>query len=101
MSTLQELIAQREEIEKQISNLRQAEKRSAIDKVRELIAEFELAQDDIFGTSRGPKKVKAPGTKAKVAAKYRDPVSGKEWSGRGISPKWLHGQDKEKFLIVR
>lgn len=101
MSTLQELIAQREEIEKQISNLRQAEKKSAVDKVCELIAEFDLTQEDIFGAPRGSKKLKEPGTKAKVAAKYRDPATGKEWSGRGISPKWLHGQDKAKFLIVR
>jgi DNA-binding protein H-NS len=56
-----------------------------------------LTQEDIFGSSRGAKKVKAEGSK--VAAKYRDPVSGKEWSGRGLAPKWLQGRDKSEFLI--
>jgi DNA-binding protein H-NS len=26
---------------------------------------------------------------SKVAAKYRDPASGKTWSGRGLKPRWL------------
>ena len=25
----------------------------------------------------------------KVAAKYRDPHTGKEWSGRGLTPNWV------------
>ncbi len=33
-------------------------------------------------------------------AKYRDPKSGAEWSGRGKSPAWLAGaKDRTKFLI--
>lgn len=36
---------------------------------------------DIFGDG---KKWKRP-----VSAKYRDPKSGKTWTGRGRSPKWM------------
>jgi DNA-binding protein H-NS len=33
-------------------------------------------------------------------AKYRDPQSGAEWSGRGKAPSWLAGaKDRTKFLI--
>ena len=97
MATLQELIAQKEALEKLIQDTRHAELADAINQVRNLINSFGLTQEDIFGTSRGSKKVKAEGSK--VAAKYRDPVSGKEWSGRGLAPKWLQGRDKSEFLI--
>lgn len=97
MATLQELIAQKEALEKLIQDTRHTELADAINKVKSLIAEFGLTQQDIFGTTRGVKKVKAEGSK--VAAKYRDPVSGKEWSGRGLAPKWLQGRDKSEFLI--
>lgn len=97
MATLQELIAQKEALEKLIQDTRHTELADAISKVKNLIAEFGLTQQDIFGTTRGTKKVKTEGSK--VAAKYRDPVSGKEWSGRGLAPKWLQGRDKSEFLI--
>lgn len=38
-----------------------------------------------------PKAKKADKRHGKVAAKYRDPVSLKEWSGRGIAPSWAAG----------
>ena len=97
MATLQELIAQKDALEKLIQETRQAELSDAISRVKGLISEFGLTQDDIFGTTRGAKKSKPEGSK--VAAKYRDPVSGKEWSGRGLAPKWLQGRDKGDFLI--
>jgi len=99
MTTLQELIAQKEALEAQIQEHRKAELADAVSKVQSMITEFGLTQEDIFGTTRGAKKEKAAGVKAKVAAKYRDPVSGKEWSGRGLAPKWLEGKDKAQFLI--
>jgi len=97
MATLQELIAQKEALEKLIQDTRHTELAEAINKVKGLIADFGLTQEDIFGAVRGAKKPKAEGSK--VAAKYRDPVSGKEWSGRGIAPKWLQGLNKADFLI--
>ncbi len=97
MATLQELIAQKEALEKLIQDTRHTELADAIAKVKGLMADFGLTQEDIFGTTRGAKKAKPEGSK--VAAKYRDPVSGKEWSGRGLAPKWLQGRDKAEFLI--
>jgi DNA-binding protein H-NS len=44
---------------------------------------------------RGPRKQSGP-----VAAKYRDPVSGATWSGRGRAPLWLADQDRDKFVIT-
>ena len=99
MATLQELIAQKEALDLQIQEQRTAELAEAVGKVKALIAEYGLTQDDIFGGARASKKEKAEGVKNKVAAKYRDPISGKEWSGRGLAPKWLQGKEKSDFLI--
>ena len=35
-----------------------------------------------------------------VAPKYRDPETGKTWTGRGVAPKWIAGKDREAFLIT-
>lgn len=98
MSTLKELLEQKATLEKLIADTRQSELAEAVSKVKGIIAQYGLTQDDIFGTVRSSKKVKTAG--AKVAAKYRDPVTGKEWSGRGLAPKWMAGKSKEDFLIA-
>lgn len=37
---------------------------------------------------------------SKVAAKYRDPETGKEWSGRGKAPLWIRDhEDRTPFMI--
>lgn len=38
-------------------------------------------------------------TRAAAIAKYRDPVSGKTWTGRGKKPTWISGRDKSQFII--
>ncbi len=43
---------------------------------------------------------KSAGKGQKVAPKYRDPESGKTWTGRGVAPKWIAGKDREAFLIT-
>jgi DNA-binding protein H-NS len=86
MSSLQELLAQKAEIDRQISDARRQERNEAISKVRALMAEHGLTAADLVA--------KAPSARAStsgrmVAAKYRDPVSGQTWTGRGLKPKWL------------
>ena len=101
MTTYQELLAQREALDKQIEELRQAELRSAIEQVRKLIAEWRLTAEDC-----GFKSVSASSSKkAKlaVAAKYRGP-NGETWSGRGRAPMWLaaleaEGRQRSEFLV--
>ena len=101
MANYKELLAQREALDKQIEELRQAELRSAIEQVRQLIAEWRLTAEDC-----GFKSVAASGVKkakSVVAAKYRGP-NGETWSGRGRAPKWLEaleaqGRKRAEFLI--
>ena len=94
---LDNLLAQQADIAKKIAEVRSQKHAEAIAQVRTLIAQFGLKQDDIFGGARETKKNKP--NAVRVPAKYRDPVSGSEWSGRGVTPKWLRGQDKSTFLI--
>lgn len=54
---------------------------------------------DLFGI-RAQRKIKE---KRKQRAKYRDPETGDEWSGRGKPPSWMQakldaGASKEDFL---
>jgi DNA-binding protein H-NS len=98
MANLQELLAQREALEKQIAEQRKSEMDTALNKVRELVKEFGLTESDVFGKNKSTTSSKATGKK--VAPKYRDPATGNTWTGRGIAPKWLQGKDKAQFLIA-
>lgn len=83
---LDELLAQKAALEKQIAETQRAQRAEAVAQVRDLMAQYGLSLADI-----GAKAAAAPrrGTGAKVAAKYRDPATGNAWSGRGLKPKWL------------
>lgn len=96
MSKLQELIAQKTALEQKIADLRQSEHADAVAKARAIVAEFELTADDVFPSGKTRAKNKVVN---KVAAKYRDPVSGKTWSGRGMEPKWIGGKDRSQFAV--
>ena len=100
MTILQELIAQRAAIDKQIAEVSQKARTEAIAAALTLISEHELTQQDLFGGIVSSVKKAKSTSKTKVAAKYRDPVSGKEWSGRGIAPTWLKDKDRTTFLIA-
>lgn len=97
-SSLKDLLAQRAALEAKIEELRASETTEAISKVRVLIDEYNLTQQDIFPSKSNTKVRKT--TTAKVAAKYRDPISGASWTGRGRQPLWLSGKNKEDFLIA-
>jgi len=56
-----------------------------------------LTQNDVFGGIKGPLKSSAD----KVAAEYKDPLSGATWTGCGKSLKWIDGQDRAKFVIAQ
>jgi len=97
-TTLKQLLAEREALEHKITELRAVEQSEAIIKIRALVDEYELTANDIFPSKSAGKTPKTSTTK--VAAKYKDPLSGALWSGRGRQPTWLAGKNKEDFLIV-
>ena len=89
MPSVAELVAKKAEIEKMIADAQREEKSSAIAQVKALMAQHGLSMSDL--TARAAAAPRKAGSRAggKVAAKYRDPVSGREWTGRGLKPTWL------------
>ncbi len=89
MSSLQDLLAQRAEIEKKIADVQREERSAAINKVRMMMAEFGLTAADIAGKATAVRASTAAKPTGKVAAKYRNAQTGESWTGRGLQPKWL------------
>lgn len=99
MATLQELMAQRAALEKQIEETQTRERSTAIAKVRAMMAEYGISVADLTGRAKG-----VPKAPSKVAAKYRNKATGETWSGRGLKPKWLQaaingGAKLEDFAV--
>lgn len=90
MTTLQELLQRREELERRIAETQNQERTEAIDTIRRLMAEHGLSVEDVTAGRRAAKAAAgASGERAKVPAKYRNPATGESWSGRGLQPRWL------------
>lgn len=77
-----------------IDSLKEAQKQRAADLRDKAIAEIlRIAEEAGVGVTITPLKTKETrgakkGSKAKI--KYRNPDTGEQWSGRGISPKWIN-----------
>lgn len=100
-----ELLAQREEIDRQLKLAKEKEIATVIKEMKDQIHKYDLTAEDLFSMHRSKRAATAgaaqegvaPGKK--VVAKYRDPVSGATWSGRGKSPLWIREKDREEFII--
>lgn len=102
MASYKELLAQRDDLNKQIADARKVEIADAIKQVKALIQEYELTAVDCGFTT---KTIDSPPTTTRAPAKpkYITP-DGKTWTGRGRAPKEFQalldaGRDKEEFLI--
>ncbi len=93
MTTYQELLARKQELDAEIERARKVEAQAALASVRETIAAFGFTADDVFGTRR-----KSRGTSG-GAPRFRHPETGETWGGRGPRPRWLKGKDPEEFRV--
>lgn len=69
------------------------ERSDALQRIRELMTAWDINSNELRRYRRGTYHTKP------VVPKYRDPVSGKTWSGRGHAPAWIVGKDRDAFLI--
>lgn len=100
MATYKELLAQQKVLEDAINAAHAHERGAAITAAKEILEAFGLMEEDVFGIEKAGKTRKASNAKGgTVAAKYKDPQSGKTWSGRGKSPLWIAGKNRESFAI--
>ena len=97
MTTIAELMQQKQALEAQIAEAQKAEKNNAIAQAKALINDFALTEQEIFG---GFKRARSSSVKGSVVApKYKDPMTGATWTGRGKAPKWIDGKDRAQFAI--
>ncbi|WP_404995432.1 H-NS histone family protein [Cupriavidus pauculus] len=100
MATYKQLVAEKDRLEAQLAEVRAREVGEVIAQIQALMAEYELTIEDLTPRKRRGR----PASTAKKAApalppKYRDPKTGKTWSGRGRAPAWL-GKNPRRFLIA-
>lgn len=93
MTTLSELLEMRNSLDQQIAETRRAASQDAIAQIKALMMEFELTAEDLGFSAAVRRRERNP-------ARYRDPETGKTWTGLGREPKWIKGQEREKFLIA-
>ncbi|KWW32424.1 MULTISPECIES: H-NS histone family protein [Cupriavidus] len=99
MATYKQLLAEKTRLEAQLAEVRAQEISNVIAKIQGLMADYDLTVEDLMPRKRRGRP--ATGAKKPVSGlppKYRDPKTGKTWSGRGRAPGWL-GKNPSRFLI--
>lgn len=98
MSNYQDLEAQANELLRQAKELRDAERGNALIEVKAMVAEWNFTADELGFKAKSEKRAKLP-------AKYKNPLTGETWCGRGAMPKWMsgyisNGASKSDYLIA-
>ena len=108
MPTLQTIKSRIATLEKQAVALLNKERRAVIAKVTAYIEKYGLMPGELGfrgarGAKAGMRKSKTVATRSVGVPKYRDPDTGKTWTGRGKPPAWIAATIKEgrkdAFLI--
>jgi DNA-binding protein H-NS len=99
MTTLQELIKQRDELNARIEAMQKELRAQILSEIRATMREYDLRIEDMASGSKSVQR-----DRGQVAAKYRNPVTQQTWSGRGKRPQWVHealaeGKSLDEFSI--
>ena len=94
-SELDQLLAQQAELEQKIATLKRQAREQALAEARKLIALYAFSPSEL-GLGKAAKQSEQ---RRKATPKYRDPVTGATWSGRGRAPTWIAQKERSAFLI--
>lgn len=83
------LLRERAALGAKIAEYYGARRLDAIDAARQLVKEHNLKEDDLFVAKNA----------RNASVRYRDPKTGRIWSGRGRPPRWIEGQDRRPFEV--
>lgn len=86
-----QLRAQQEALDQQLAEAKERETRLVLIEIVQKMREYGISLNELMGRKTGSPPIE-PG------AKYRDPVSGATWSGRGRAPHWIAGKNRDEFL---
>ncbi|PAJ96077.1 H-NS family nucleoid-associated regulatory protein [Burkholderia ubonensis] len=93
------LKAQLDALQERTEAARVAELEAVVAQVRELVAEYGITEDQIFGRKRAKKTT---GSATTSESKYQNPKTGETWSGRGRAPLWIRdAKNRDRFLIAK
>lgn len=100
MSRFKELQEQIAALQKQAEEARKQEMVSVMAEIKAKMAEYGITLEDLESAIRGKGRRKA----SSGVAKYRNPATGEEWTGKGRKPGWLaqaleQGRSLEEFKI--
>ena len=94
----EELQAKIADLQAQAARVKEEEKEQAIAMARTMISAYGITAKDL-GLDKAPKVKSGPKPGQKLTPKYRDPLSGATWSGRGKTPRWINGADRSQYAI--
>jgi DNA-binding protein H-NS len=86
-----QLRAQQEALDKQLAAAKEREIRLVLIEIVQKMRDYGISLSELMGRKPAVEPVEP-------AAKYRDPVSGATWSGRGRAPQWIAGKNRDDFL---
>ncbi len=112
MARLQDLLAKRATLEREIAETQRKDRSAAIAHIATIMEQYGLKVSDLSGkaSTPGARRGRPPGRPAsasstssakvgktrtstmkgkKVAAKFRNKATSESWSGRGLQPRWL------------
>ena len=109
------VLAEIQKLQQRAAELRKNELPGVLKRIKEAIEAYALTAADLgfsggagggapapqaAAPARGPRGAASKGLLQTGVAKYRDPKSGKTWTGRGKPPLWIVGvKDRTPFLI--
>ena len=107
-ASYEELKDAQERLTAQLEARRGEARAEGMAKIVAIVQEFGFTADEMNKAlsgkvSAGKGRGKGKGTGTKAAPKYRDPISGSTWTGRGVAPAWIKDvpkEDRARFLIV-
>ncbi|MCR1769752.1 H-NS histone family protein [Burkholderia glumae] len=93
-----ELCAELEALQNRVEEARKTELGQVIAEIRKRAETYGLTATDIFGSApRAGQRIR----RAPPAVRYRHPVTGATWSGRGRQPAWIaQVADREQYRVT-
>ena len=100
MERLKELQAQIEQLQREQAEERERVKAEHLSHLKDLLDNGIITREDVLALlpKTAPKDTRVR-SKGVLPPKYRDPVSGATWSGKGPVPHWIADKNREDFLI--
>ena len=100
MSKYKDLLNKIETLQQQAEEERRKEISEVVADIKKKMADYGITPKDLGLTG----KSKGASASGQVPPKYRDPATGKTWTGRGRAPRWIadaeaKGKSREDFAI--